>query len=143
MKNLICCSLAAVSLLVLSASASFAASLDDLAGKWTLTRTNDEGQVFTQTLEFKKDKFTFQVSTANKTSVMYARGDVKTETTHSLNVATFTNIEGGADSDDLHAVDDDRSCIFTVDGSTFTIALDFDKDRGKSPRVEVYTKAEK
>ena len=141
MKKIIIARSLTVVLLLLLASPVFAAGLDDLHGKWILKGTNENGVVFTQTLEIKGGKFTFQAAGLDKKVFLYAKGDVKVETTHSLNVADFTNLEGGRSTDDINPIDDDRHCVYYLDGSTLSIAIDFDKDRNKSPRVEVYTKS--
>jgi hypothetical protein len=141
MKKLFLIPLSAAALLLLLASPLFAAGLDDLHGKWTLKGTNETGVAYTQTLEIKDGKFTFAIVGPDKKVSLYAKGDVKVETTHSLNVADFSNIEGGKSADELNPVDDDRHCVYFLDGSTLSLAIDFDKDRNKTPRVEVYTKS--
>jgi uncharacterized protein (TIGR03067 family) len=121
---------------------SFATPLEDLAGTWTYTHSGDDGQV-TQTLEIKKDKFTFRITGKDHQTIFYARGDVKVATAETLNTVAFVNIEGGSSADDLNPVNDDRHCVYLLDGDTLSLALDFDKKRDQNPRVEAYTKKEK
>jgi len=143
MKNSIIRSLAMVSIFVLFASSALAGALEDLAGKWTLTRTDESGQVITQAIEITKNKFKFRIWDSDKKTLLYAQGTVKVETLNALNSISFVEIEYGTPPDDLKPVDDDRQCVYVLSGDTFTLALDFDKDRGKSPRTEVYTRAQK
>ena len=111
---------------------------EDLSGKWSLTRTNDSGATVTQTLEVMKDgKFIFRIASGDRT-VLYARGDCKLKSHDAIKVAIFEHIEGGGAEDDLKPTDDDRQCVYVLDDDTLTFAVDFDKDRGKSPRIEVY-----
>jgi uncharacterized protein (TIGR03067 family) len=143
MKKILLSSLAALFLFTLLAAPAFAGDLESLAGKWSLTTTNDNGQTYTQTIECKKDKFTFRITDSDKKTVLFAKGDVKLEKFNGLNSITFLNIQGGISPDDLNPVDDDRRCVYVLDGSSLTLALNFDKDREKGPRLELYTRAQK
>jgi hypothetical protein len=128
-------SLFAACLFVALGASTFA---EDLTGKWSLTRTNDSGETVTQTLEVMKDgKFTFRIAKGAQT-VIYARGDCKLKAADAIKIAVFDHIEGGATEDDLKPSDDGRQCVYVLDDDSLTFAVDFDKDRGQSPRVEVY-----
>jgi len=59
-----------------SSSSSSADDLTSLSGKWSIKKTNDQGQSFTQTIEIKKDKFVFQIIGADDNMVIYAEGDL-------------------------------------------------------------------
>ena len=143
MKKIINYGLCAVMFGLMGASAALAAGLDDLRGGWAEVRTNENNEVYTQTLDFEKDKFIFKIVDANKKTVLFAKGDVKVETRNSLNIISFTHIEAGESSSDLSPEEDDRNCIYFLDDDKLSIAIDFDKNRQKTPRVEVYTKAKK
>ncbi|MDB6023657.1 MAG: hypothetical protein JWQ04_3514 [Pedosphaera sp.] len=143
MKKFITSSLAAITLFTLSASRAFAGDLESMAGKWSLTATNDNGQTYTQALEIKKDKFTFRITDTDKKLVLIAKGDVKLDKCGDISSITFNHIEAGMKEDELSPVDDDRHCVYVLDGSSLTLALNFDRDREKGPRIEVYAKAQK
>lgn len=121
----------------------FAGDLENMAGKWTCVRTNESGTICTQSLEINKDKFTFRITDADKNTMLYAKGDVKVTKSGDFHCATFENIQGGRSENDLNDVDDDRHCVYVLDNDTLTIGLNFDKDREKGPRIEVYTRSQK
>jgi uncharacterized protein (TIGR03067 family) len=143
MKKFITSSLAAITLFTLFAPRAFAGDLETMAGKWSLTATNDNGATYSQALEIKKDKFIFRITDADKKLVLYAKGDVKLEKCGDISSITFIHIEAGTKDDELSPVDDDRHCVYVLDGSSLTLALNFDRDREKGPRIEIYTKAHK
>lgn len=140
MNKLITSSLAVLLFLTLSATRIFADDLEKMAGKWSLAHTNDNGLTYTQSLEIVKGKFVFQVTDSDKKVVLYAKGDVKLDKLGELKGASFIHIEGGANSDDLNPVDDDRHCVYVLDGDSLTLAMNFDRDREKGPRIDVYTR---
>ena len=141
MKKLVNSTLLAITLFALTASRALAGDLQEMAGKWSLTRTNDNGSVYTQSLEVTKDKFVFRVMDSDNKIVLYAKGDVKLDKKGEIHSVTFLNIQGGATQDDLQPVDDDRQCVYVLDGNTLTLGLNFDKDREKGPRIEIYSRS--
>ena len=124
----------------LTTIALFADDAERLTGKWSAKRANDEGQKSTQTVEIKKDKFTFQVLDADDRVVLHAEGDVKLEKLGPFNVIRFVHIRGGTSSSDLNDVDDEYNSIYTLDSDSWTLAMNFDKERDQKPRVENYTR---
>ena len=119
------------------------ARADDLAalsGKWVAERTDPEGRAFKQTLEIKKNKFTFKVGRDGE-AALYAEGDVKAEQLGEFKAAKFYNIQGGRSASDLQPVDDERSVIYLLSGNELTTAVNFDKERSEPPMVTKYTKA--
>jgi hypothetical protein len=123
---------------VLAATAVFADDAELLAGKWSVKKVNDQGQNYTQTIEVKKDRFTFQIVGADNEVVIYAEGDLKLDKLGPFNAAHFTHIRGGSSPNDLQDVDDDRTVIYMLDGDTWTLASEFDKDRGQKPTADAY-----
>ena len=122
---------------------AFAGDLENMTGKWTCVRTNESGTVCTQSLEINKGRFTFRITDSDKNTMLYAKGDVKVGKCGDFNCATFENIQGGRSESDLNDVDDDRHCVYVLDNDTLTIGLNFDKDREKGPRIEIYTRSQK
>jgi len=123
------------------------APADDLAkleGKWSVKKTNGEGQAFTQVLEIKKDTFKFKILRGDNEVAIYAEGKLKLEKSGPFNVVKFTDIKAGASESDLQAIDDDRVSIYVLGDNTWTVAANFDKDRdGQKPSLDAYTKAVK
>ena len=117
--------------------------LEKIAGKWSVNRTNDQGQAYSQTLEVKKDKLTFKIIGGDGSLRLYATGDVKLEKCGPFSVIKITNIKAGQSEGEASPVDDDRTMIYQIGVTTWTIASNFDKERSQEPRVEVYTKVDK
>jgi hypothetical protein len=130
-------------LVVFGSPVAFAGDLESLSGKWSVKKTNDNGQSYTQTVSFKKDKFTFKIAGSDAKTYLYAEGDVKVEKLGPFKSIKFTNIKAGKSADELEAVEDDRNCIYKLEEGSFTLASNLDKDREKGPVLEVYTKADK
>jgi len=114
---------------------------DTLAGKWTTKKVNDQGQPFIQTIEVKKDKFTFQILSAEEQPVIYAEGELKFEKLGPFKSARFYKIRGGSSSSDLQDVDDEHVVIYTMEGDSWLVASNFDKDRDQKPSIDVYRRA--
>jgi hypothetical protein len=119
---------------------------DDLAkleGKWSVKKTNGEGQAFTQVLEIKKDTFKFKIIRGDEVAI-YAEGKLKLEKSGPFNVVKFTDIKAGASESDIQAIDDDHVSIYVLGDNTWTVAANFDKERdGQKPSLDAYTKAVK
>jgi hypothetical protein len=116
--------------------AAFADDLDALSGKWSVKKTNDEGQNITQTIEVKKNKFVFEILSSDDSVVLHAEGDLKLEKVGPFNAARFLNIRAGSSLDE---VDDVYVSVYTLDGDNWTMASNFDKQRdGQKPGVDVY-----
>ena len=120
---------------------------DDLAkleGKWSVKKTNGEGQTFTQTLEIKKDTFKFKIIRGDDKVAIYAEGKLKLEKSGPFNVVKFTDIKAGASDSDTSAIDDDHVSIYVLGDNTWTVAANFDKDRDdQKPSLDAYVKAAK
>ena len=117
--------------------------LDALAGKWSVQKTNEDGQRYTQKIEIKKSKFTFTIADGEGQTRLYAEGDVKLDKAGPLKVIVFSNIKAGQSSSDTEAVDDTYTSIYKLEGdSTWVMATNFDKDRERQkPSLDVYHKA--
>ena len=133
------------SLLVASAfsSAVFAADseLDRLQGKWETTRTTEEGQKVTQTIELKKDKLTFKVIDSSGATGFAATATIKPAKAGAFSSFTISNIKAGRDEDSLEEVDGERSYVYLFANGTLTIVSDIDEERERPPALDVYEKA--
>ncbi len=124
---------------LLTQQAAFADDSEALSGKWSVKKVNDQGQNITQTIEVKKDKFVFQILTADGSVVLYAEGDLKLEKLGPFSSARFYHIRGGSSASNLDDVDDVYSSVYSLDGDTWTMATNFDKQRdGQKPSLDAY-----
>jgi uncharacterized protein (TIGR03067 family) len=140
MKKLILTVLAACLFAAFCAPTFAADTAESLGGQWSLERDSSSGNPLTQTLDVKDGKFTFTIHSADKKVVFFAKGKFTVQMHESIKIITFSAMMAGASAEEATATDDVRECVYTVDGDTMTVALDFDKQRGKSPRIEVYTR---
>jgi len=117
---------------------------DDLAqleGKWSLKKTNAEGQNITQTLEIKTNTFKFRIIRGDETTI-YAEGKLILEKSGPFNVVKFTDIKAGSSESDLDDINDDHLSIYVLADEAWTMAANFDKDReDQKPSLDRYTKA--
>jgi len=113
---------------------AFAANdLEALAGKWSVKKTNDQGQDYTQTIAVKKDKFIFEILGAESRVYLHAEGAVKLETLAPFSVVRFVDIRAGVSPDDLRGIEDEFASIYRLDGDTWIMAANFDKVRDRQP----------
>jgi hypothetical protein len=132
-----------LTLALFTSTSVLANDLERLAGKWSVNKTSDEGQKFTQVIEIKKDKLTFKILGEDKAVRLYAEGTIKLEKLGPFSVMKVTDIKGGQSENDLSPVDDDRTLIYQLGYDTWTVASNFDKERDQRPSVDVYKKADK
>ena len=117
-------------------------AMDDaeaLAGKWSVKKVSEQGQAYTQTMTIKKDKFVFEILAAEGQLFLHAEGDLKLEKVGPFNAVHFLNIRGGRSASDLQDVDDEYVSIYRLEGDTWTVAANFDKERGpQRPSLDLY-----
>ena len=136
-NNLLFSFLAATSLFSFVAGA--ADDLEALVGKWSVKNVNDQGQEYTQTIVVKKDKLIFQVVGADDRVVEYAEGDLKLDKLGPFKTVHFIHIRDGKSASDLSDVDDDFLSICRLEGDTWAVASNFDKERDhQKPSLDVY-----
>ncbi len=135
--------LAAFAGLLATSSLAQADDLEKIAGKWTVNRTNEQGQAFTQTIEIKKDKLTFKVTGGDGATRLFAAGDIKLEKCGVFNVMKVTNLKAGESESETSPIEDDRTLIYQIGYNTWTLASNFDKEREEDPRIDVYKKVAK
>ncbi len=132
-----------ISLLAFSTLTTLADDLAKVEGKWSVKKTNEDGQTYTQVLEVKKDKFKFRMLSADNQLFIYAEGEVKLEKLGPFNVAKFVNIKGGVSESDIQPIDDDHTFIYLLSENKWTMVANFDKERDQKPSMDIYTKAAK
>jgi hypothetical protein len=117
--------------------------LESLAGKWSVKKVNEQGQAYTQIIAVKKDKFVFQILGAEGRVVLHAEGDLKLDKLGPFSAAHFVNIRAGGSAADLQDVDDEYVSIYLIDGDTWTVAANFDKERtGQKPSLDLYRRVQ-
>lgn len=129
--------------LLLAASSAVAGDLESLAGKWSVNKTNEQGQAYTQTVEIKKNKLTFWIAGGDGQIRFYATGDIKLEKLGAFSAMKITNLEAGPSASELKPADEDRSLIYQLGDDTWTVASNFDQEREQKPVLDVYKKAAK
>jgi hypothetical protein len=124
---------------LLTCTAAFADDLESLAGKWSVKKVSSQGRNITQTIEVKRDKFVFEIRTEDDSVALHAEGDFKVEKLGPFSAARFYNIRGGRSATDLEDVDDVYVSVYTLDGDSWIMATNFDKQRdGQHPSMDVY-----
>jgi hypothetical protein len=124
---------------LLTCTAAFADDLEALTGKWSVKKISSRGQNITQTIEVKKDKFVFEIRSEDDNVAFHGEGDFKLEKLGPFNAARFYNIRGGRSASDLEDVDDVYVSVYTLDGDSWIVASNFDKQRdGQHPSMDVY-----
>ena len=73
--------------------------LDSLQGKWVTKKTSPEGQAYTQTIEIRKDKLTFQMADADGDLRLFAKGHVKVAKVGPFNVLAVSDMQAGKSAD--------------------------------------------
>ena len=139
-KNIVLSLATALILSTLGAISALANDLDALAGKWVAKVTDGQGQAFRQVLDIKKNKFTFEIIRDGGQTALYAEGEVKAEQLGPFKAAKFYKMRGGPSASDLQEVDDERTVIYSLDGSEMTVAANFDKERLEPPTATKYIK---
>jgi uncharacterized protein (TIGR03067 family) len=142
MKIQITAILTALGFAAVCVTPAFGDDLEALAGKWSVQKTNDDGQKYTQQIEIKASKFTFKISDKDGDTMIYAEGKAKLEKVGPFNAITFTDIQAGQSSAQLDPIDDTYTSIYKLDGDTLLLVMNFDKERGEQfkPGLDVMRK---
>lgn len=116
-------------------------SLDELQGRWTVHKTNQDGRRYSYNLEIKQSAFAFELRDGEGQVRLFAKGAVKTEKSGPFKMLSFTDVQAGRTADELAPVDDTRIAIYTVFGNKLHLVTNFDKDRdNETPTLDVYTR---
>ena len=114
--------------------------LDRLQGKWETTRTTEEGQKVTQTIELKKDKMTFKIIDSSGATAFAATATIKPVKAGAFSTFTISDIKAGRDEDSLEDADGERSYVYLFASETLTIISNIDEERERPPLLDVYKK---
>ena len=143
MKTQITAILTALGFAAVCVTPAFGDDLETLAGKWSVQKTNEDGQRYTQQIEIKKDKFIYKIADRDGDTMIYAEGKAKLEKLGPFKAISFTDIQAGQSSSQLDPIDDTFTSIYTLDGdSTWMLVMNFDKDHGEQfkPGLDVMRK---
>jgi len=141
MKTILITILTAIALATFFPGTAFADDLQELSGKWTVKKTNAEGQAYSQVIEITKDKFTFRILNSDDRVVFFAKGDIQLQKLGPFNSIKFKNMKIGESSEDAQPFDEDRDSIYQLTDGTLTLASNFDAKREQAPSLDVYKKA--
>jgi len=114
--------------------------LDKLQGKWECRKTGDDGGKYILVLEINKDKLTFRILDDDRSPRFMARADFKLEKLGPFRTFTSRNIKAGSSEDALESVDDEYSHVYQLDGETWYVTSNFDKQRERPPAMDIYRK---
>ena len=123
-----------------TARAADDAELAKMQGKWEVKKTNNDGQKVKQTIEIKKDKLLFKILSEAGDTILVATADIKIQKFGAFTAFTTTKTKYGQSEDALDATDEERSYIYQISPSTFTIVVNIDQEREEPPTLEVYKK---
>ena len=129
-----------IALTMIPAVPTRAGDLEDLAGKWSVKKTNNQGQPYNQSIEVTKDKFVFQLLGDDGTVMLYAEGDLKLEKLGPFKSVKFTNIKAGLSATDTQSTDAEYQSVYMITDDGWTVASNFDKEREQKPALDVYKK---
>jgi hypothetical protein len=116
-------------------------SLDPLQGKWSVTKTNREGQRYSQVIEIKQDKLTFQIRNEEDQLRMAATGTVKLDKAGPFQVLSLSSIQAGRSMEELEPVDETRAVVYQVRDDKLFAAANFDREReNEKPGIDVYVR---
>ena len=118
-------------------SAADSPNLEALQGKWSAKRPEGE----TRSLEFNRDKVTFEIVGSDGQARLLARGTVKAVLQGPFKVLQVSNVQTGRSADDLKASEEELSIIYTFDEGALVVATNFDKPRERQkPDLTVYSR---
>jgi len=128
-----------VTLLFAATFTTMADGLDALQGRWTAKKKGDSGPI-TQTLEFKKEKWTFEVAIEGGGG-FFAAGDAEVKKAGAFDTVRFHVAKFGPSESDLRDADDDRNTVFSIQNGKLYIANNLDREReNENPIIDVYSK---
>lgn len=116
------------------------AELAKMQGKWEVKKTSNDGQKVKQTIEVKKDKLTFKIISEAGDTILVATADLKVQKFGAFTAFTTTKTKYGQSQDALDSTDEERSYIYQISPSTFTVVVNMDEEREEPPALEVYKK---
>jgi hypothetical protein len=118
-------------------SAEESASLEALQGKWSAKRPEGE----TRSLEFNRDKVTFEIVGSDGQIRALARGSVKAVSLSPFKVLQVSNVQIGRSADDLKPSEEELSFVYTFHEGSLVVANNFDKARDRQkPDLIVYNR---
>src|SRR5689334_16055665 len=78
-----------------------ASDLTALQGRWTIAKTNQEGQAYSQLIQIENDQLTFQIIRADSKVLFFSKGTVKVTKTPPFDVMSITGMRAGRSEDDM------------------------------------------
>jgi len=127
--------------LLLTATFVLAGDLpESMHGKWTLKRTNQEGEPVVQKLIFKAGTFEFRMMSEGGSTLIFAQGKAQVQSAGKVQVIMLTKIKAGQSDTEIESIDMEFQAPVRVSGSTMYFASGLDEERNEAPRVDAYRK---
>ncbi len=118
-------------------------SLDPLQGKWTVAKTNQDGQPYSQAIEIRKDRLSFELRDAANEVRFAGKATIKAEKSGAFLAFVLSNIEAGRSTEDLRPVEESRAFLYRLQEDRLFVASNFDREReNERPQVDAYTRLE-
>ena len=118
-----------------------AGGIDELQGKWSVKKTNDEGRIYSQELDIAGNRMTFELRNVDGEVRFVAKAKIDVEKAGPLKFFILSDIEGGRSASELEPVDDRRVSVYTVRDGKLVIASNFDRERdNERPSIDSYTR---
>jgi len=125
--------------------ASISSNASDLAalqGRWTVAKTSQEGQAYSQVLQFENDQLTFQILGSDSKVRLISKGTVKSTKAGPLDLLSISGLRAGRSEQEMQPVDDTRTLVCTVRDGRLFLASNFDRVReNETPGAETYVRA--
>ena len=128
-----------VTFLLAATFTTLADGLEALQGRWTAKKSGQNGPI-TQTLEFKKEKWTFKVAIQGGSGFV-AEGDAEFKKAGVFDMLRFHVTKFGPSETELGDADDERNVVLSIQNGKLYIANNLDQQReNENPIIDVYSK---
>lgn len=109
-------------------------------GKWSVNRTNENGEKLVQKLVLTKDNIKFRVMTEGGSTVMYVEGKAQIAKAGKISVIQLSNLQGGQSDSDLQSIDQEFHAPIMASYNTLYVTVGFDGESQEDPRLDKYKK---
>lgn len=129
----------ATTCLGVASAAELSSQLQALQGDWSTTKTNRDGERYTQSLRIDQDRLAFAIAGDDGKELFSANGKLTIEKLGPFAIWKVTDIQAGRAGETLAPINDDHMSVYTLRGDTLSVAASFDKEReNQEPRVDAY-----
>lgn len=134
-------SILGVAVLAFLTSTGFAGDLPaSMHGKWSVKRTNENGEKLVQKLVLGKDSIKFRVMTEGGSTVMYVEGKAQIAKAGKISVIQLSSLQGGQSDSDMQSIDQEFHAPIMASYNTLYVTVGLDGDSQEEPRLDAYKK---